>query len=278
MARKDISEKCWDAAMKRASDPNTWKTDISAGSYFDSEGNAFGSSSGYICHAFMLYRGASNDEPFVFVNDTKLSKNQSEEALVRKYYKYICQESPFRNFVLNNDNIDQLVNGGAIIDCRAAGSNETLWICKAMRYPVEEPYRVKYWDELTTFGVHPMLALCVASCVTPKFTDSGGQTHASVFCPPTTKEELKALFVDHLPDAKNWYTRSDTDFCTTRVFVSTSNLMWNRWEQHILPLPKHGGIQKKVPDGWGGYTMITQEASVKDVAEELIKLQKEYTE
>lgn len=276
MAREDISQECWEAATQRANDPNTWTHGISAGSYFDSKGKPFGRSAGYICHAFMTGRDAPEDgKPFVFVNDTNLSKNSSSEKLVRKYFKYLCQESPVRNFVLNNDNFEQLINGGAIIDCLAAGSDATLWLCKAMRYPVEEPYRVKHWNTLVTLGVHPMLALCVASCVNADFCDTGGATHASVFYPPKTKDHLNNLFVDHLPDSTGW---NNAGFVTSRVFMPKSTGVGHGWYNHLLPIPDQGGIKEKVPDGWGGYTLKPKMVSLEEVAEKLLELQKEFVE
>jgi hypothetical protein len=276
MAREDISDKCWEAAQKRANNTDTWVTDISAGSYFDSKGRAFGSSSGYVCHAFMTYKGPPNNEPFVFVNDTKKSKYGSCEKLVEKFFTYICQESPLRNFVLNNDNLKQMINGGVIIDCKAAGSNATLWLCKTLRYAVEDPSRVKHWSDLVDAGVHPMLALCVASCVNSQLYDQGTSTHCSTFIPPATKEDMKRLFVDHLPNATSWETEYFKGFVTANVFGTAPGGYGYRWDKHLLPISKYGRATEKVPDGWGGYTLKPVVASIKKLAKDLIELQKEY--
>lgn len=277
MARKDISDKCWEAAQKRANNTDTWVRDISAGSYFDSNGRSFGSSPGYVCHAFMTYKAPPNKEPFVFVNDTKKSKYSSCEKLVKKFFTYICQESPLRNFVLNNDNLEQMLNGGVIIDCKAAGSNATLWLCKTLRYAVEEPFRVKHWSDLVDEGVHPMLALCVASCVNSRLYDQKAMTHCSTFQPPKNEEEMKGLFVDHLPNATSWQIGSDTGFSTASVFgTKPKDVYGYMWDKHLLPLSKPGHATEKVPDGWGGYTLKPVVASIEKLAEDLIELQKEY--
>jgi len=280
-----FSEKCLAKAQELVDKKGSqWVSGIACGNFITpsgeiGEGGYNDGSTGMVCHAFVTSYQGDHKEPFLFVNVMK-SKRMANggDAEERAFVEYICQWSPVRNFIINCDKIDELMNGGVVIDCLAAGSAVTLWICKTLRILYEEKYRRPLWTEMVKAGVHPMLALNFAMCATVDLRDQRQTTHNSSML-PVSKRDIPALLVDHLPDAGEWKTGSDTRqvFPVDKKGRATYGGYGSGWnENHDLPLSKEGGRKIKVPDGWGGYTEKTEAADIDSMAKAMLELQKEF--
>jgi hypothetical protein len=100
---------------------------------------------------------------------------------------WMARESPFSQYVLNRDDDDSLLNGGAILLCGPGGLSHTeaMWVCKVLRYGNEGGKALEAWLTLYKGGVNPLIALLVGSHTrTAKgatFGYTGQYIHSSVF-------------------------------------------------------------------------------------------------
>jgi hypothetical protein len=293
MKPKHISEEAWAKAqdlLKTAPakwNGGTYRDNVCAGAYIEKNGKlASATLEGYVCHAFIEreYNGRH-----LFFNTIKNTYADPEafQALCR----WMKDKSPVRRFILN-ETYESMYHGGIIVDCTRCPSNVLLWICKVFRAAYEDTWRIPIWHKLVEKGVHPMVALCYSQCVNSKWADNRGTTHCSVFVPPMTKDEMKKLFIDHLPQkpkvkkaapapAEEYVEDDDWEnddydgpaWDTAAVFSSGDRYGWG--DKHLFYLPK-AGKKEKVPDGWGGFVEKAVPLDAKSVAKELKKLEKEY--
>jgi hypothetical protein len=302
-----IPQPAWDKAQELlVTAPGMWRRDICAGGYIYADGSTDGVSSpardctcgecdcepdeyydepcyccqycygdddyddagqweGYVCHSYICH---STPAPLLFDTQSRDQRSESKEEANHRFLHWMLNESPVRNFILN-DTLDSLIHGGAIIDCQKAGPHLTLWICKSFRLMYEEPYRIEFWFEMVKGGVHPTLAFCAANLLTCHGTAQYGQTHCSVFLAPKTDKDLKALFVDHLPVSEEGLSKAGGYHNWT-----TSSVFGGDYEGKKIPVPQKGKKERK-PDGWGGWTE-REIAPIEDLTEKLLELQKEF--
>jgi hypothetical protein len=286
---KHISQAAWDKAqelLKTAPDKwcnSSYSTNtVCAGAYIEKDGKISSNYlEGYVCHAY-VQRDYNNRHLHFNTIKNIYDNKEAFEAFCR----WMKDKSPVRKFILN-ENYESMYHGGIIIDCTRCPSAALLWICKAFRAAYEDTWRIPIWYELVNEGVHPMLAMCYSQCVTANWADYGSTTHGSCMAPPTTKEHMKRLFIDHIeqkkPDPNEVEVDDDYDeddyywegskWDTPSVF--RPGVASYRWSPNIFYLPDKGKKQK-VPDGWGGYIEKAVKLDAKEVAKELKKLEKEY--
>lgn len=161
---------------------------------------------------------------------------------------WMAKESPFSKFVLNRDDDESLLNGGAILLCGEDGltHGQAMWVCKVLRYSTEGGQALETWFNLYKAGVNPMLALLVASYVrTVKgatFGFTGVERHTGVFDtwsgPPNPLKVLKG------------------EFCN--ITQTTDQLFQPKLEDKTPKEPFTEDVVKKFlkpvmkSDGWGG--------------------------
>jgi hypothetical protein len=171
-----------------------------------------------------------------------ICKVSSHEAII---LWLASDESPVSQFILNRDDRDSLLNGGAIILCGPDGAtlSQAMWICKVLRYAVEGSQSLDTWHELYKAGVNPLLALVVATFVRKvtgaTFGYTGPENHVSVFrveygtpnFPYDPAEIMKGVF-------------NPIATCTAEVFAAPSKGCHLPLEDFCRPI--------QVSDGWGG--------------------------
>lgn len=272
--------------------PGEWGPRIAAGGYINKDGEVLSGRNGTspawkgaVCHGF-IQDNEMFKKSMVFFNTQKETKKTpvnnegasscytrkvSPQEAAEAFTKWMCEESPWRDYILNDD-WRQVVHGGAIIDTKACGRNNLLAICKLLRTKYEDTWRVKTWHDLTQKGVHPMVALIVSQCVHNNLQGSnygGGKyfpyhTHNSCFYAPLNEEQMEALFQDPIP-------KCDTNWTCAAVLKQS--------ECRESPYFNLAGVQTKkvkVPDGWGGYIMKDEPGNMDDYIESLKELERKF--
>ena len=277
MKPNHIPDKAWETALKLLKTaPAKWGNGnkICAGTYIQADGTITTHTylAGYVCHAYVSR--PYGHCPLLFDTQTADHRQQADEPANLAFFKWLVSRSPVRKFILN-ETFDSVHEGGLIIDVLRAGPRETLWMCKAVRAMHEDTYRVPLWFKLVNGGVHPMLALVTAQCLSSTLTSQRGTTHCSCMMPPSTQAELKNLLtIDHLPIKKLKELPQtglfSAEWTTSLVFNNTAT-----WGQ-LLPLDLKSK-KVKVDDGWGGYFEKEVGTTCDALLEALIKLQKEYS-
>ena len=209
------------------------------------------------------------DSSMVFFNTQKVTTKHVHGDYVRKagneeaneaFTRWMCEESPWRHYILNDD-WHQLMNGGAIIDTQACGSANVLTICKLLRTKYEDTWRVPIWLNLVQKGVHPMIAL-IYSNNTNYNQSSASHTHNSSLYVPDTKKQMKNLFVDKIPRTDGWH-------CSAVIGVGFQGT-------GIIPVRAAEPKKVRKPDGWGGYVETTEAGDPSKLVETLKELEREY--
>jgi hypothetical protein len=236
-----------------------------AGTYIDKDGteNGEGRMQGAACHGFVQFYEPNKYS--LFYNCNCAAHRSGDEKTNEAFMRWLLEASPFKKWFVN-PTYESFAEGGAFIDVDC-GNTLLLFLCKTMRMINEENYRIVNWKKLVDLGVHPVLALCVASICTTNLNAGSGRTHSSCMSPPTNERHLEALFRKEVgPVNLGWET--------SEVYGGAK--YWYDTVGCLLPIPTKTGQQIKVPDGWGGYIMKTNPASVEELAKQLIKIQKEY--
>lgn len=238
--------------------PRLWETGISAGMLWNGDGGIINdSSSGYICHAF--FNRGYEDVEVAFSTLTARYRNASYEKEYQIFMEYLAKENPVgRQFIINNDDLSSIFEGGIIINAREAGYNRTLWLGKAFRWCNEEPYRVHNWFRLIEKGVHPLVAMIAASFLREDGNLQAGRTftHAQVFANPESIEALaEALSVTSFKPMRNYREKVVEREDTSTVFWKRTVVLTGRPENKEGIIKDCIGSQKteRIPDGWGGY-------------------------
>lgn len=171
------------------------------------------------------------------------------------FIKWVSRESPFSHGVLNKNNEDELLNHASVIDVELVGTAGCLWLCKAFRYAVEEPFRIKTWRLLKEQGLNGLQAFIGASILTSLGEAQWRPSHASLFSygdPETVRK-----YYDTFQTIKKL-----EGFEAAQVDWNTSSGYTKVW----------GSLKHKVerkPDGWGGYIEIKTPVDVKEYAQKL---------
>lgn len=272
-----ITQECWDKCMELLEEaPGKWGGQIAAGGYIDKDGREIKGRwdtspnwRGAVCHGFIqddeMFRGS-----MVFFNTQKVTENNQtgssthlrkagNEEANEAFTRWMCEESPWRHLILNDD-WHQLMTGGAIIDTKAGGSANLLTICKLLRTKYEDTWRVPIWFDLVQKGVHPMIAL-IYSNNTNQNQSAHYHTHNSSLYVPTTPKMMENLFVDKMPKTRGWT-------CSDVIGGGSSTGL----------IPTKAAEPKKIrkPDGWGGYVETTEPGDPNKLIETLKELEREY--
>lgn len=95
----------------------------------------------------------------------KRSKGVCSPESLEFLVKWMARESPFSDWILNRDD-DESLEHGVIIHFggeKGLNRNETMWVCKVLRFGTEGMKAAETFMTLVQGGVDPMLALYVAS-------------------------------------------------------------------------------------------------------------------
>jgi hypothetical protein len=281
MAKPDhITQACWDTCMERLENaPKEWGRHLAAGGYINDKGeilsgrwNSSPNWKGTVCHGFIQESDMFKDSMVFFNTQTvdPLGNGKSDSGgYLRKdgnaeaneaFTKWMCEESPWRDYILNDD-WHQVMEGGAIIDTQACGSNNLLTICKLLRTKYEDTFRVPIWYNLVQKGVHPMIAL-IYSNNTNSNQNAYSHTHNSSLYVPTTPQQMELLFQDKIP-------KCDKGWDCKEVLGGGSSV-------GLIPTKAAAPKKIKKPDGWGGYIETTEAGDPSELIETLKKLEKEY--
>lgn len=177
------------------------------------------------------------------------AKQESSDRLIR----WLANESPFSEFVLNRDDDESLVKGGMVLLCGPGGLNnaQALWMCKVSRFTTEGNKAADVFADLVNGGVDGMLAVYVASYIRGEskggYTFTGLEGHSTVISGGYGKDAHGADVVGMMNRKLNFKPIS-----TMTVFETPK--LDNRAKALKDPVLRIQGFTKAVAkdDGWGG--------------------------
>lgn len=186
--------------------------------------------SGAACH-----NGVTGSSPKSYIINVHKPAYQGKYP---DFTKWVCRESPFAHGIVNKDNEEQILNQGIIIDGDAVGRGGVLWLCKALRYTVEDTFRIKMWQQFIDGGLDGLQAFIGCSIL----TSTGGvqtlATHCGLFR-YDHPNNIYAFYQELLKEKKR-----DNDDATRPAKYSN----WSGQDWGTLKFKK-----VKKPDGWGGF-------------------------
>ena len=254
---EEVLKKCKKKLLELTNSWDARSTGLCHGDVYRLSGDYFCESGHGACHSWVTaggqFRGSSDSALVLNCHPRERCKCKRESA--DAYALWLARESPFSRFILNRDDTDSLLNGGLIIYTGGkdgATINETLWICKSLRYATEGAKALDVWKELVDEGVDPLLSVVVCTFVSNiknrQFYPSSVTTHCAVFLnyigqAPCDAENL--LRRHHNPDANSSYTLYGKE----NAFIEGAT-----FADFCKPVIKD--------DGWGG--KITSLGSTKD--------------
>jgi hypothetical protein len=269
-----VNEKVLTAAKaKLVKLSEAWTAGVTRGKLWDIDGKDTGADHTH-CHSWIpgrnnYYGPLVKNQLVLSCHSKKRSKGicsvEAHEAII----KWVASdECPLSQYILNRDDEDSLLNGGVVILIGPDGAtgNETLWICKVLRYAVEHGQALDVWLELVKAGVNPLLALYVCSFVrTVKgatFSYTGPYSHVCVFHGDAKDAYLQQLMRGEV------YRKAD---CTPQIFGKEMNNAYpaggdNRLKSFCAPMKKD--------DGWGG-SVVDDAASKEEFIKHVLAWQAE---
>lgn len=264
-----VTKESLEAGLKYTEEaPKLWRNGPCAGVIFNKDGKEVKSAkSGDICH-YWVRPGHARGNAELIASATSEKRRSHGDADV-EFMKYILNDNPIGQFIVNKDDLSSITNGAILIDAKDAGYERTLWLCKVFRYCVEEPYRVKTWNSLVNLGVEPLMALIVASVYSSSMLPEAYTSHATVFANPKSQDDLAEAYKKrHEPRDSGEY---DAELCKNEYNVFYGNK--KGWSDGVGNFFKAMKVrQEKIPDGWGGFTYKTVGQTFEDFAKYLIDL------
>lgn len=110
--------------------------------------------------------------------------------------KWLANESPFAEYVLNRDDEESLLKGGIILLCGPGGLNlaQAMWMCKVHRFVTEGQKAADTFITLVKGGVDGMVAVYVASLIRTisgaTFGYTGPEGHSTVISENTNVKKF----------------------------------------------------------------------------------------
>lgn len=196
---------------------------------------------GGACHGSL-----TRTEPYICVNAHKPTFDKDLTL-------WVARESPFAPGVLNAHSEDELLNHAMVIDSDVVGHGGALWLCKVIRCNTEDDWKIVTWKKLQEHGLDGLQAFIGASILGPQGFPLETQTHCGLYT--YVNPEL----------LRQWY-----DEIRTMKRNDTIDAQRNKWQSGGWPnWGSLAGKKVKKPDGWGGFTEVTEPCDVKDYASKL---------
>lgn len=200
---------------------------------------------GSACHA-ALY--CVNREPSVVVN----AHDPDYQGKYPEFVKWVCREAPFSEAIINGYNDDEILNHASVIDGEMVGQGGCLWLCKALRYPVEDTFRLPFWYQLREQGLDGLQAFIGCSIINKTGAPQTYTTHNSLFSYGNPKS---------IRDNYNKIRK------LKKIDNSAAALQGvNDGTPHWGSL---GFKTEKKSDGWGGFTEVKVPCDAKEFADKL---------
>lgn len=195
---------------------------------------------------------SANAEDFLVLScHTKVrSKNVCSGEATDFLVRWMANESPFKEFILNRDDDASLTEGGVVLLCGPNGLtlSQCMWVCKVLRLITEGAQGADAFMTLVKGGVDGMLAVYISQYVrTLKgavFGYTGLYGHMTVLSHETSVVGMMQRNLN--PKAT----------CTSNVFTAITKSIPATFDADKQPRTKIEGFCKpfKKPDGWGGFT------------------------
>jgi len=204
----------------------------------------------------------------------------SKEAVEGIILWMASDESPFGKYIVNRDDKESLLKGGAIILCGPDGVThaECMWICKVLRYSIEGQQSLDAWLTMYQGGVNPLLAVLVCNYVhTLKgatFGVGAVDGHVTVFpynySTGNNEPDLAGIVVGEpnheATDTQSVFTLTDKSKRTALPSAAQKNDAIKRATQFCKPFKKD--------DGWGG-SITGNGATAEELVSAVLKWQEE---
>lgn len=248
----DKSEEALQAAYKLLKKyPQQWSYGVACwDSFCKTTGNSkgYGGASGAACHNGVCH---SSQKAYV-VNAHK----PAAHGKFPEFTKWVCREGPFSHGIINKDNEEQILNQGIIIDGDAVGRGGVLWLCKALRTTVEEPWRVKTWQTLVDGGLDGLQAFIGCSILSSTGEVQTAPTHCGLFR-YDHPNNIYAFYQELVKERKR-----DDDNASRPTKYSYWNMKNKDWGTLAFKTVKKS-------DGWGGFTEVKEPADPTEFIEKL---------
>lgn len=201
---------------------------------------------GSACHA-ALHTVALGPSVVVNAHDPDYQGKHPEFVL------WACRESPFAHGVLNKDNEDELLNHASVFDAEEIGRGGCLWLGKALRYCVEDTFRLPFWYKLREQGLDGFQAFVGCSIIDEAGRPLNWTSHNSLFS-YGSPESLR----ENYDEIKN--IRRINDSIAARQGKNVGGLVnWGSLKSK----------KEKRSDGWGGFTEVEVPCDAKEYASKL---------
>lgn len=167
--------------------------------------------------------------------------------------RWMANESPFSEFILNRDDDKSLTEGGVILLCGPGGLNlqQAMWVFKVLRFVTEGANAPDTFMKLVQGGVDGMLAVYVASHIRSlkgaTFGYTGPYGHMSVVGSGGYNEaDVIGMFQRNLNPTPN---------NTASVFIMDKDKIPPRFNvpKTYEPIVRDFCKPFQKPDGWGGF-------------------------
>lgn len=272
---------------------STGASQVCYGAVYSANTGAHYSAGHFSCHSW-LPRVDTEDSLVVLTCHNKERKNKmrgsvSDEAM-DEILLWLAKESPYKDYILNADDDSLLEHGPMILMGGKEGlnRNETMWVCKVLRYATEGGSALNVWLELKKRGVDPLVALMSASFIREiskdgKCTYTGAHTHSTVFLPIQRYQNGKYVqqdlptFQELLNPVRN--VKADQ---TQGIFLQNPTIVVrkpNDYGYDYIPGVKRFKefcVVQKMSDGWGGFKEVSG-VHIDDLSATILKLCEENT-
>lgn len=271
----DLLQKCKDDLVAMSAKFNGNSQDVCKGKTVYADGKDAGKDvarNHTACHSWIGYAyntacGIGSDWGKAYKKDARnflvlschskvRSKNVCSAEASDFLVRWMANDSPFSQFILNRDDTDSLTEGGVVLLCGPDGLNisQAYWVCKVLRFTTEGAKAAETFMTLVQGGVDPMLAVLVASHIRTikgaTFGYTGLHGHSTVFgqdyCYRTGDYTTSVDIVGLVSRSLN-----DKPTSTSTVFSAPKK---SKVKAVIDPTAKIKGFCKpyKKDDGWGG--------------------------
>lgn len=243
-----------DEALKKAQEllaeyPDKWRSGVAC---FNAVNKKTSVEAGKTyCNGAACHGGLTRIVPGHYVINAHKPNNQGKYP---EFTKWVCQTSPFSHGIVNKDNEKEILSQGIIIDGDEVGSAGALWLCKALRYTVEDTFRIPVWSTLREAGLDPLQAFIGCSILDSTGAPQQGRTHCGLFR-YDTPNNLYSFYQELLKEKKRegaGASRPDD---------------WNYWTGKNWGNLGYKIVKKS--DGWGGFTEVKEPADPTEFVEKL---------
>lgn len=254
-----------------------WKGGMTSSTAFDIEGKREVAMGHSACHSHITSLFSPSRMPetgaLLASSHTKVRSPQIAPEAHSLLSDFVCSDvTPLGKYVVNRHDRDFCRDNGVIILCGGPNGiknlNQAMWICKVLRYAVEQQHSIDVWYYLVMNGVAPLLALYVSEY----FQVRHGQRYK--YGMPNSHCSVFYYYTDAATN-----TRPESLLGNLEL-ENNPGMTMQVWKAPVKPSGIKGAsfFSKKKPseglvsDGWGGHIKVANH-SLEDILKYTRELQ-----